>query len=705
MFERSMMRLIPGIFRYERMGGEMGKIYREWRCLLATTLCLGILGFGPVSADNHEFSIAILPDIQTYTVKRPQILEAQVDWIATNQVTENIIYVGQLGDLKNGVCNNGTIAWPSLGSPSTEWDIVRDAFDVLDLAVIPYGVTPGNHDFDQANGVFPADSGGCPNFDSERPLLGYNGEFPPSSFPVTNYGSRLPGNNEDNFTIVSSNGVNFLFINVGYQQETPAVGSTTVIDWAETLMTTYPNHITIVTSHFLIDCNASTTGGGSGPNGSCAGTPDYLVSTYGTNIFDRLRAYPNLFMMIGGHRFGESYFEFDRSAEGFKPVHVVLANYQHLQYSGTNFDTVPILGGANGESGYFKLMRFDMDSMIVDLVSLSPALAAQSSIAGSPPILPVLSNVARPTTVFSTRDIDPTNPANLVDGGGNPTLHTQSVSNLVNISFAGYVPTLFVAHGFAQGISRVEADGTGLVELVSGRSILDVVVDSGAGKMYWAELFAGGPPDDELRRSNIDGTGIESLNVGETINGVDLDVGAGKVYYAQATASIGDTAGVHQANLDGTAKTLVAAGVPTFVAVDPTGQQVYWTNRTQGFIRRANIDGTGLQTLLSGEMEPQDIELDVASGHMYWTDTTTREVLRANLDGTGRTVIIPASQFAGNSRPFGVALDLVGQKLYWTVHDAGPNRIERSNLDGTGIEVVSNGFAKDVIGLDLVRLP
>lgn len=437
MFERSMMRLIPGIFRYERMGGEMGKNYREWRCLLATTLCLGILGFGPVSADNHEFSIAILPDIQTYTVKRPQILKAQVDWISANRVTENIIYVGQLGDLKNGVCNNGTIAWPSLGSPSTEWDIVRDAFDVLDLAVIPYGVTPGNHDFDQSNGVFPADSGGCPNYDGQRPLVGYNDEFPPSSFPVTNYGSRDPLSNEDNFIIVSSNGLNFLFINVGYQQETPAVGSTTVIDWAETLMTTYPNHITIVTSHFLIDCNASTTGGSTGPNGSCTGTPDYLVSTYGTNIFDRLRAYPNLFMMIGGHRFGESYFEFDRSAEGFNPVHVVLANYQHLQYSGTNFDTVPILGGANGLSGYFKLMRFDMDSMIVDLVSLSPALAAQSSIAGSPPILPVLSNVARPTTVISTRDIDPTVPANLFSGS-DPTLHTQSVSNLVNISFAGY---------------------------------------------------------------------------------------------------------------------------------------------------------------------------------------------------------------------------------------------------------------------------
>ncbi len=409
---------------------------------LTSCLVLGLSLLLPRAAisDHHEFSIVKLPDTQTYTALRPQIMEAQIDWITANRVTENIIYVGHLGDLKDvGACVNGTLAWPSLVSPSTEWEIVRGAFDDLDSAGIPYGVTPGNHDFDQRNGVFPADSGGCPNYDGQRPLVGYNGEFPPSSFPVTNYGSRLPGSNEDNFTIVSSNGVDFLFINIGYQQAAPAAGSTAVIDWAETLMTTYPNHIAIVTSHFLIDCNASTSGGGAGANGSCAATPDYNMATYGSNIFDRLRIYPNLFMMIGGHRFGESYIRLDRTAEGFNPVHVVLANYQHLLYSSTNFETVPIPGPGSGSSGYFKLMRFDMDSMTVDLDSLSPALAANGGIAGGPGVLPVLSNGNRPTTVFSTRDIDPTNPANLVDGSGNPTLHTQSVSNLVNISFAGYV--------------------------------------------------------------------------------------------------------------------------------------------------------------------------------------------------------------------------------------------------------------------------
>ncbi len=424
----------------------------KYSCLV---LVLSLSLPGAAISGGHEFTMVMLPDTQTYTARRPQIMEAQIDWITANRVTENIVYVGHLGDLKDvGACVNATLAWPSpdgSSATSTEWQIVRRAFDELDTAGIPYGVTPGNHDFDQRNGSFPNDSGGCPNYDTQRPLDGYNGQFPPSSFPATGYNSRDPLDisNEDNYTTVSSNGVDFLFINLGYQEDAPAADSTGAIDWAETTITAFPNHLAIVTSHFLLECNDSTTGGPVGANGSCAATPEYNLSTYASNIVTRLRSYRNFFMLIGGHRFGESYVAIDRAAEGFNPVHLVLANYQHLQYSGTNFETVPIPGPADGSSGYFKLMRFDVDTMTVDLDSISPALAAFGGIAGSPPtIQPVLSNGSRPTAVTSPRDIDPNNPGELweiiadIDGDGildpTPTLHTQSVSNLVNISFAGY---------------------------------------------------------------------------------------------------------------------------------------------------------------------------------------------------------------------------------------------------------------------------
>lgn len=398
-----------------------------------------------------DFTFGILPDIQTYTARRPQILDAQMDWISLNRTIENIVYVSQLGDLKDvGACINGTIAWPSLAAPSTEWQIVRRAFDKLDTAGIPYGVSPGNHDFDQRNGVFPGDGGGCPNFDTVRPLVGYNSEFTPATLSQlfgVNYDNRIGGSNEDNYVTVSAEGFDFIFINLGYQEEAPAAGSTASIDWAEELLRDdFPNHIAIITSHFLVDCNKTPTGQDVSSNSPCADTPATYnqVSTYGANIVTRLRQYQNLFMLIGGHRFGEAYDQLDRSdltdnnGQSFPPIHAVLANYQHLQYSATNFDNVNVPGPSGGSSGYFKLMEFDTTGMTVDMVSVSPQLDINAGIAGGGNVVSVLSNADRPNTVRSTRDIDVNNLADRFDGNGRSLVHNRSVSNLVNISFANY---------------------------------------------------------------------------------------------------------------------------------------------------------------------------------------------------------------------------------------------------------------------------
>ena len=47
---------------------------------------------------------------------------------------------------------------------------------------------------------------------------------------------------------------------------------------------------------------------------------------------------------------------------------------------------------------------------------------------------------------------------------------------------------------------------------------------------------------------------------------------------------------------------------------------IYWADFPGGDIRRANPDGTGQQTLITGLPSPVGIALDVAGGYMYWTD-------------------------------------------------------------------------------------
>jgi low density lipoprotein receptor-related protein 5/6 len=143
---------------------------------------------------------------------------------------------------------------------------------------------------------------------------------------------------------------------------------------------------------------------------------------------------------------------------------------------------------------------------------------------------------------------------------------------------------------------------------------------------------------------------------------------------------------IRRANLDGTGQQTVVAGLgsPIFIALDVAAGQMYWTDQVTNDIRRANLDGTGQQSLVSGR--PSGIALDVAAGKMYWTDFPDHDVRRANLDGTAEEVLV-----SDQPRPSGIALDVAAGKMYWT-NPYTSNDIRRANLDGTGEEILVTGL-------------
>jgi hypothetical protein len=74
---------------------------------------------------------------------------------------------------------------------------------------------------------------------------------------------------------------------------------------------------------------------------------------------------------------------------------------------------------------------------------------------------------------------------------------------------------------------------------------------------------------------------------------------------------------------------------------------------------------------------------------MYWADYGNG-IRRSNLDGSGVELLIPTIF------PFGLAVDTEGGKVYWS---NGPS-IRRANLDGTGVEtIITSG--KNVFGIDI----
>ena len=160
---------------------------------------------------------------------------------------------------------------------------------------------------------------------------------------------------------------------------------------------------------------------------------------------------------------------------------------------------------------------------------------------------------------------------------------------------------------------------------------------------------------------------------------------------------------IQRSNLDGSGvEDLVTTGLksPFSLALDVSGGKLYWTDGSTDKIQRSNLDGSGVEDLVTTGVEtPIGLTLDVSGGKLYWTDSGTDKIQRSNLDGSGVEDLVTT----GLKSPFSLALDVSGGKLYWT--DAGTAKIQRSNLDGSGVEDLVTtgvetpwGLALDVSG-------
>ena len=164
-----------------------------------------------------------------------------------------------------------------------------------------------------------------------------------------------------------------------------------------------------------------------------------------------------------------------------------------------------------------------------------------------------------------------------------------------------------------------------------------------------------------------------------------------KIYWTDNSAGK-----IQRANLDGSGIEDVLTGITVHsLVVDQIGAKMYWTDPTGVRIRRSDLDGTSIEDLVTSLGQPGGIALDVGGGKMYWTDAGLNTVERANLDGTGQEVLVGTISGA-----HGLRLDVAGGKMYWA--DSANGKLQRANLDGTSVEDLVTGIAfPDPIGIDL----
>ena len=158
---------------------------------------------------------------------------------------------------------------------------------------------------------------------------------------------------------------------------------------------------------------------------------------------------------------------------------------------------------------------------------------------------------------------------------------------------------------------------------------------------------------------------------------------------------------IQRANLDGSGVEDLVSGAgldgPDGLALDMAGGKMYWTDAGTNKIQRANLDGSGVEDLVTGLGIPYGLALDVSGGKMYWTNRQTNKIQRADLSGGNVEDLVTS----GLTFPGGLALNVSGGKMYWT--NPGANKIQRSNLDGSGVEdLVTSGVSSPTgIALDV----
>jgi len=114
------------------------------------------------------------------------------------------------------------------------------------------------------------------------------------------------------------------------------------------------------------------------------------------------------------------------------------------------------------------------------------------------------------------------------------------------------------------------------------------------------------------------------------------------------------------------------------IAVHSVTGQIYWTDmgrpsERDGTIMRCERDGSVVTTIVAagGAFTPKQMKIDEAAGKIYWSDREGMAVKRCNLDGSDiETLVVTGNPVvdAGDQSRWcvGLALDPVRGHVYWT---------------------------------------
>ena len=245
-------------------------------------------------------------------------------------------------------------------------------------------------------------------------------------------------------------------------------------------------------------------------------------------------------------------------------------------------------------------------------------------------------------------------------------------------------------------IFRMNLDGTDLQQVIADVDCTDIAVDAISQHIYYSVYGAA------VGRVNFDGTNNITLvdlstnvtgssvaplfiSTAPQLKGIDLDLEARKIYWAEQKTGL-----IQRANLDGSQVEPVAADpdrkVAQGVVVDTVNDKIYFSSTgASSSFRRANLDGSSLEEIVTGLSYAYHIEVDPDDGKIFFTDLDATSVFKANLDGTNiESIANGVFQVIGLAIHVDIDADNDGTPDYLDACDEDPNKVN-IGLCGCGV--------------------
>ncbi len=259
--------------------------------------------------NEDNYNIVLIPDTQNTVEFRPDVMDAAIDGLIDSADELNVAGVIHLGDVVDD--NNDDAQYVS----------ARDAFYRLPDAGVKFLIQMGNHD---------GWTSGTHNYYNS-----FSGKSTAWTRRTGWYLTQSPnGDGNSSYMFLQAGSYNYLVISLSCTGSGSGANNNTGWNsadeaWLRSVLEEYPNCPTIVTTHDLQNCSDTE--------------PSAIkLSSQGSKLWDIVKDYDQVFMLVGGHSHGSGVEELTNT--NGKQVISILTDLQFAY---------------NGGNGWFRYLEFD----------------------------------------------------------------------------------------------------------------------------------------------------------------------------------------------------------------------------------------------------------------------------------------------------------------------------------------------------------